>query len=154
MRECKGVVCVREVVCEKEWMSCRTQIFCLPVCLSLCLSVGVCMCLLQSLYIYAWLSVRLGCGLSNFGFRFARVYKCLGLPARVCPSWLIHMCDMTHSHVWYDSLIYVIWLTHRRCKTHSNVWHDSFVRVTWLIHMCGTWHTHRRWAKTHMGWLG
>jgi len=29
-------------------------------------------------------------------------------------TWLIHMCDMTHSHVW----------------------HDSFTCVTWLIHMC------------------
>jgi len=32
----------------------------------------------------------------------------------MCVTWLIHMCDMTH----------------------SNVWHDSFVRVTWLIHIC------------------
>ena len=39
----------------------------------------------------------------------------------ICVTWLIHMCDMTHSYVWHDSFIYV--------------WHDSFICVTWLIHI-------------------
>ena len=72
-------------------------------------------------------------------------------------TWLIHMCDMTHSCVWHDSFICVTWLisyradvTCRKCvtwliyicvtwlihicdMTHSYVWHDSFLCVTWLI---------------------
>jgi len=39
----------------------------------------------------------------------------------ICVTWLIHICDMTHSYVWL---------------THSYVWRDSFIRVTWLIHIC------------------
>ena len=49
----------------------------------------------------------------------------------ICVSWLIHMCYMTHSYVWHDSFIFVTWL-----MTDSYVWHDSFSCVTWLIHMC------------------
>jgi len=28
----------------------------------------------------------------------------------MCVTWLIHMCDMTHSYVWHDSFIRVAWL--------------------------------------------
>ena len=66
-------------------------------------------------------------------------------------TWLIHMCDMTHSYVchdsficvtwlihiyvWHDSIICVTWLIHMSDMTHSYVWHDSFICVTWLNHM-------------------
>ena len=53
--------------------------------------------------------------------------------SRVCVSWLIHMCDMTHSCV--------TWLIHMCDMTHSYVWHDSFICVTWLIHMCDMTHS-------------
>jgi len=43
---------------------------------------------------------------------FMKSYGWLGLFTHV--TWLIHTCDMTHSHVW----------------------HDSFTRVTWLVHTC------------------
>jgi len=74
-----------------------------------------------------------------------------------CETWriplLIHMCDMTHLWVWYDSFM---------CDmTHSWVWHDSFMSATprscasmwndaftcetWLvplhIHTCGMTHS-------------
>jgi len=82
-------------------------------------------------------------------------------------TWLIHMCDMTHSYVCHDSFIcktwhihmwhglftcdmthsYVIWHTHMwhdsfiRDMTHSYVWHDSLCLPVatgrWLI-----WHIH------------
>ena len=38
-------------------------------------------------------------------------------------GWM-HMCDLTHSHVWHDSC--VTWLTHMCDMAHSHVWHDSF----------------------------
>jgi len=43
--------------------------------------------------------------------------------------------------VWHDSFICVTWLIHMCDMTHSYVWHDSFICVTcvtWLIHVCKT----------------
>ena len=67
----------------------------------------------------------------------------------ICVTWLIHMCDTTHSYVWHDSFIhvtwpfiYVTWLIHICDMTHSYMWHDSFICVTWLIHMCGVSHSY------------
>jgi len=61
-------------------------------------------------------------------------------------TWLIHVCDISHSDVWRDSFIYVIicvtWLIHTCDMTHSYVWHDSFICVTWLIHMCDMTHSY------------
>jgi len=48
----------------------------------------------------------------------------------------IHMCDMTHSSVWYNSFICLTWLIHMCKMTHSCVWHDSFIYVSRLIDMC------------------
>ena len=71
-------------------------------------------------------------------------------------SWLIRVCDMTHSCVWHDSFLCVTWLIPLwvilTCDmTHSHVWHDlflcdsflctknvSFSHVTWLTLIC-TW---------------
>jgi len=60
-------------------------------------------------------------------------------------TWLIHMCDVTHSYVWHDSFIRVTWPIHMCDMTHSYVWHDSCIRVTWLIHtsdmtLSDVWH--------------
>jgi len=59
---------------------------------------------------------------------------CTELPCRCrsfCVTLLIHVCDMTRSHVWHDSFIL--------CDmTHSHVRHDSFTRVTWRVH--SVWH--------------
>ena len=72
-----------------------------------------------------------------------------------CPivTWLIHMCDMTHSYVWLDSVdnaaaektldICVTLLVPNCDMTHSYVWHDSFICVTWLSGQCSresTWY--------------
>jgi len=54
----------------------------------------------------------------------------------ICVTWLVHMCDMTRSYVWHDSIICVTWLVHMCHMTRSYVWHDSFICVTWLVHMC------------------
>ena len=42
-----------------------------------------------------------------------------------CLTWLIHMCDMTHSYVWHDSFICVTRLIHICDMTHSYMWHDT-----------------------------
>jgi len=85
----------------------------------------------------------------------------------ICVTWLIDMCDMTHSYVWHDSLICVTWLIDMcerqapRCRLYSStlcvcvckrdmshsyeVTHMSdFICVTWLInmHSCLTWLMH------------
>jgi len=67
-------------------------------------------------------------------------------------TWLIHVCDMTHSCVWHDSFMCVTWLIHVCALTHSYLcrdsadvfgtddmtksflWHNSFICVTWLVH--------------------
>ena len=81
----------------------------------------------------------------------------------VCVTWLIRMCDVTHSYVWQDSFICVTWIIHmcvmthtftcvtwliHMCDmTHSHVWQDSFTCVPWLMHMCDT-HSYVPWRDT------
>jgi len=43
-----------------------------------------------------------------------------------CVIWLIHMCDITHSHVWHDSFIYVCDIAH----SHVN----SYLYLIWLVY--------------------
>ena len=77
--------------------------------------------------------------------------------------WLIHMCDVTHSYVWYDWFICVIWLIHMFDVTHSHVWHDSFTSVIWhacarhlwldILPICDTLfyvHAHTPRIRTHL----
>jgi len=60
----------------------------------------------------------------------------------ICVTWLIHICDMTHSYVQHDSFICVTWLIHMCAMTHSYVWHDLFTCTAWLIHMCNVTYSH------------
>ena len=48
----------------------------------------------------------------------------------------VHLCDMTHSYMWHDALIFVIrriihvtWLIHTCDMTHSYMWLDSFLHL-------------------------
>ena len=79
----------------------------------------------------------------------------------ICMTWFIHICDMTHSHVWHDPFrrlkifaiswliknarnfvsVSCVWLLHKCDTTHSYVRHGSFVCVTWLIHICDITHS-------------
>ena len=61
----------------------------------------------------------------------------------ICVPWLIHMCAMTQSYAYRDSLVYV------RHDSSIYVWHDLFIYVMWLIHTCAmtshpcvTWRIH------------
>ena len=60
----------------------------------------------------------------------------------MCLTWLVHMCDVTHSYVWHDAFICVTWLIHMCDMTPSYVWHDSLICATWLIHMCDITHSY------------
>jgi len=66
----------------------------------------------------------------------------------ICVTWLIHMCDMTHTYVWHDSYMCdmthtYVWHDSYMCDmTHTYVWHDSYICVTWLIHMCAMTHSY------------
>jgi len=63
-----------------------------------------------------------------------------------CVTWLIHTCDMTHSHVWHDSFTCVTWLIYTGDMTHSHVWHNLFTRVAWLMsHVCHGSFTRVKW---------
>jgi len=50
----------------------------------------------------------------------------------VCVTWLLQMCHAIRSHVWLDSIIYMI--CRRICETWL-VHMCDMTRVTWLIHM-------------------
>jgi len=51
-------------------------------------------------------------------------------------TWLIYMCDMTHSYVRHDSFICATWLIHMCDMIPSYMWQVSFIFATWLIHTC------------------
>jgi len=61
-------------------------------------------------------------------------------------TWLIHLCDMTHSHERHDSFICVIPLIHMCDMIHSHVWYDSFTCVIWLIAIRGVTHSQVQYA--------
>jgi len=62
-------------------------------------------------------------------------YDCLlllhGLAPGMSVTWLINVCDMTHSCVWHDSFICV-----------TGLWRDSCEWVTWLGRMCNLMHSY------------
>jgi len=80
----------------------------------------------------------------------------------LCVTWLIHLCDTTHSSVWHDSTFCVTWLIYLCDMPHSSLWHDSFISVTWLNHLCDrtlsyvwhdahmnkSWHAYE-WVMSH-----
>ena len=90
-------------------------------------------------------------------------FRCVTWLVHMCDmthSWLVHMCDMTHSDVSHDSIACVTWLIQMCDMTHSDVWHDSFICVTWRIHPCDMTHIYVRhnsimllvkmWDMTHL----
>jgi len=67
---------------------------------------------------------------------------------RICVTWLIHMCDMTHAYVWRGSFVCEmkdtvhVTLMHMCDVTHSYVWHDSC--------MCDATQSYVRWKTLSM----
>jgi len=104
-------------------------------------------------FIRLWLSVT-SRSTPNIRVPFA----CVWHDSLMCVTWLILVCDLTHSYVcdmkhWYMTHSCIcLWLRWRHAllqtyvcllhvcdMTRSCVWHDSFLYVTWLTHMCVTW---------------
>jgi len=51
----------------------------------------------------------------------------------ILATWLIHMCDVTHSYVWHDSFICMTWLIYM-CDmiwSHAQVFEDLCVECVW-----------------------
>jgi len=76
---------------------------------------------------------------------------------KLCVTWLIHMCDMTHSYVtWvmnYTWCVYHITDTWK-CKLSfirvtCDVTH-SVIRVTWLFHTCDMTPSHVTWVTNYI----
>jgi len=44
-------------------------------------------------------------------------------------TFLMHICEMTHSCVWLDSFICVTWIIQKYDMTHPEMWHVSFHRA-------------------------
>ena len=82
-------------------------------------------------------NISKSCFLERLGFLvewvIPQMTEDMRLTVATCVTWLVHMCDVTRSHVWRDSFTYVTWLIHMCDVTHSHVWHGSFTCATWLI---------------------
>jgi len=77
-------------------------------------------------------------------------FTCVAMTHSYEWPWLIHICDMTHSHMWHDSFTCVTWLIHICDMTHSHMWHDS---STGVFHMCDMTHSHVcEWVMSH-AWM-
>jgi len=67
-------------------------------------------------------------------------------------TWLVRLCDVTHSYVWHASFICVIWHACATCVTWlihvSCVWHG----VTWLVRKCNMVYSYV-WHDSPMTWL-
>jgi len=68
----------------------------------------------------------------------------------ICVTWVIHTCDMTHSHVWHDSFTCVTWLMHT-CDTTDFTFDITAMAHIWMSHMNESWHTYK-WVMSHI-WM-
>jgi len=72
----------------------------------------------------------------------------LGRDSFVYVTWIIYMCDMTHSYVRHDAFICVSWRTHMCDMTHSYMCHDAFICVPWRIYTRDMTHSYA-WHDSH-----
>jgi len=55
----------------------------------------------------------------------------------ICVTWLIHVCDMTHSYEWHDTIIYICDIrsgnTRRLLRRRHTI---AFIRICKMTHSC------------------
>jgi len=148
--QCVAVCCsVLQCAVLRIWMSHGVQ--CVAVCCSVLRCVAVCCSVLQCFMFacewamaYIWMSriARVNSSSRRYEWAVSAPSFLFSWDSFKSTTWLICMCDMTHSYVWHDSFICVTRLIHMYDMTHSYVWHDSFICVTWLMHMCDMTHSY------------
>jgi len=67
-----------------------------------------------------------------------------------CHTWLINMCDMTHSYAWHDSLICVPWVI-QTYLFWCHIW-ISHVTYEWVMSCCISLLMSCTWLSCHT-WL-
>jgi len=159
-----GKCAEKEVFKDSPYFS--SEVACVAACCSVLQCIAVCCCVLKDSSYFASEVGKRDRFIDEKRVGSNGCSSWYGNDSFICVTWLIHMCDMTHSYVWHDSsngcswlyengsFTCVTWLIHMcdmthpmdvvRCMgmTHSYVWHDSFVCVTWLIHMCDMTHSY------------
>ena len=127
-----------------EWM-CACMCACVHVCMCAC--VHVCMCACVHVWMCACVDVRRTCTQSSTFASASIVMTSLWHVANTtpCVTWLIHICDMTHSYMWHDSFLGL-----------TLPWHvaDTTPGVPWLIHICDM--TYMTWppcVTSHRGFI-
>jgi len=93
----------------------------------------------ESCRIYAWVMLHVWMGHVARMNAWCHIYD----PSHhVTHTWLIHMCDMTHSYMWHDSFIcatiWYIWRshhgTHRNASSH--IWMRDVICMNASCHTC------------------
>jgi len=76
-------------------------------------------------------------------------------------TWLIHICDMTHSYLWRDAFVRVTWLIYMCDMTHSCVRHKWLIHKWDMPHSCVSCHIQmsclihmRDMIDSYVTWLG
>jgi len=87
---------------------------------------------------------------------------CLSITTTILQIWdTAGFCDMSHSCIWYDSVVCVTWLIYTcvmtldKDKDSIHVRHDSFICLTWAICKCDmthpyVWHDSRWWRRSYI----
>ena len=50
----------------------------------------------------------------------------VGHDSFICVTWLIHMCDMTHSYVWHDSCVIQLMGS---CSVPQCTWRSTYIKI-------------------------
>ena len=148
-------VCIRKGSLHTDWMAAPCALVsrvCACMCVCACMYVCVCLCVCVCVYARVCIGVagiqagwRQRALWSQSGSRLQRKWQKGDMTFHACDlshtcvtqltytcgatrlylTWLMHMCDMTHVHVWHDSSTCVTWLMH-----------------SWRMHMCDMTYVH------------
>ena len=123
-----GKCAEKEVFKDSPYFS--SEVACVAACCSVLQCIAVCCCVLKDSSYFASEVGKRDRFIDEKRVGSNGCSSWYGNDSFICVTWLIHMCDMTHSYVWHDSS--------NGCS--SLYGNDSFICVTWLIHMCDMTH--------------